>query len=112
MKKVLVILFVGIVLFGACSAQNANAQSSNIAQKIIGTWVDQNGTTWVFNANGNLTMGREEYKFGVTDTMLAYYMDDRSSGYAAVFYISISSDGKTIILMASGAPNGYWLTKK
>ena len=55
MKKVLVLFVVGVVLFGAFSAQNANAQNTNIAARIIGTWVDNEGGTWVFNANGNLT---------------------------------------------------------
>ena len=105
MKKVLVILIVGVVLFGACSAQRAEAQSSNNAQKIIGTWVEQNGTTWVFNTNGNLTIGSKAIKFGVTETMLALSDD--------YYDYSISSDGKTLIIRMGGSSGvGWWLTKK
>ena len=54
MKRVFVLFIVGVVLFGAFSAQNVSAQ--NMGQRIIGTWVNnENGDTWVFNANGNLT---------------------------------------------------------
>jgi hypothetical protein len=123
MKKVLIFLVVGLVLFGGCSAQRANAQNANIAQKIIGSWVDNRGVTWVFNANGNLTRTREngnpsEYKFGVTDTKLTFI---ESSMYGTpngslddIYDVSISSDGKTLILAYPGnySYNGYWLTKK
>jgi hypothetical protein len=109
MKKVLVILIVGVVLFGCFSAQNANAQSSNIAQKIIGTWTEQDGTTWVFNANGTLTLSRggrtQDNKYAVTDTKLAV------SEY--VYEISLSADGKTLILVRVNDKDHHaWLTKK
>jgi len=120
MKKGLVILMVGMMFFGACSAQRVEAQSANNAQKIIGTWVDNSGITWVFNVNGTLTRGTEEFKFGVADTKLAIVSSDEygtsdgsiyRSGY--IFNISISSDGKTLILsFISDNRSGYWLTKK
>jgi hypothetical protein len=118
MRRVYVFLVVGIVLFGACSAQRADAQNANIAQKIIGTWVDQQGTTWVFNANGNLTRGTTVYKFGVTDTKLQFESDSkygtRDANTDDIYDISISSDGKTLILSfpSNGFMRGYWLTKK
>ena len=37
MKKILVVLIVGFIFFG-CSAQNVDAQLSNDAQRIVGTW--------------------------------------------------------------------------
>jgi hypothetical protein len=119
-KTVVVFLVVGIVLFGAC-AQKAEAQSANIAQKIVGTWLDDSGSTWVFSANGNLTRtslsGRNsEYKYAVTDTKLAChdaadYGKDHGSN---IYDISISPDGKTLILTYSdrGSTYGYWLAKK
>jgi hypothetical protein len=112
MKKVLVILVVGVVLFGI-SAQRAEAQSANIAQKIIGTWVTHNNVTWVFNANGTLVVSGNqttEYKYGVTDTKLAIAGPRDFYG----FDISISSDGKTIILsrLEDGTNSTTWLTKK
>jgi hypothetical protein len=93
MKKVVffVVLVIGVV--GTSFAQST--------QRIIGTWVDNNtGRTWVFNANGTVTGFVEdndpfEYKFGFTDTKLA--ISDR--GDLDVFNISISSDGRTLILV-------------
>jgi hypothetical protein len=121
MKKTVVVFFViGVVLFGAC-AQKAEAQSANIAQKIVGTWVSSTGETWVFSANGNLTQtslsGRNwEYKYAVTDTKLAFHTseDYGKTGGPGIYDISISSDGKTLILtrLSSGNTDGYWLTKK
>jgi hypothetical protein len=120
MKKTVVVFFiVGIVLFGAC-AQKAEAQSANIAQKIVGTWVDNEGDTWVFTANGNLTQtslsgSNSEYKYAVTDTKLAFCSSDRygKGGTAYIYDISISSDGKALILIGSGnTTRAYWLTKK
>jgi len=120
MKKVLVLFIVGVLFFGACSAQNANAQNANIGQRIIGTWVDQIGITWVFNANGNLTRTYQgdtaESKFAVTDTKLAFTMQ---GGMTYILNISMSSDGRTLILEGANYHNGdrretlgYWLTKR
>jgi len=109
MKRVLVLFIVGVVLFGAFSAQNANAQSANIAQRIIGTWATENGNPWVFNANGTLTQGSNEFKFAVTDTQLVY---TRGLGLV-IFNISMSADGQTLILVQVGGNNQqYWLTKR
>ena len=121
MKKVVVFFIVAMVVFGVCSAQRAEAQSANIAQRIIGTWVDQYGETWIFNANGNLTLGSSNYKFAVTDTKLVLdkstdYGKSREREYSSVdiYDVSISSDGKTLILtfLYNGNSIGYWLTKK
>ena len=120
MKKVLVLFIVGVVFFGTCSAQNANAQNANNERRIIGTWVNnRTGGPWVFNADGKLFTGtdRIEYKFGVTDSELAIIS---SEGQIAVFDISISSDGRTLILINRYDSNvnrplfnsGLWLTKQ
>jgi hypothetical protein len=119
MKRVLVLFVVGVVLFGVCSAQNANAQNANIAQRIIDTWVDHDGNTWVFNANGTVTKNSVSSKFGVTDTQLFIAEMDE------VFNISISSDGRTLIMLGEiksdfNARTGvltifrtrFWMTKK
>ena len=117
MKRVLVLFIVGVLFFGACSAQNANAQNANFGQRIIGTWVDQRGNTWVFNANGTLTRDGSEYKFAVTDTKLVFQQDDDRFIY--ILNISMSSDGRTLILEGANYHNGdrretlgYWLTKR
>jgi hypothetical protein len=118
MKKAFVFFIVGVVFFGACSAQNANAQNANIAQRIIGTWVDHRGATWVFNANGNLTKNSVvEHKFGVTETSLAIAQIYEGGIIDTIetYNISISSDGKTLILVevgGSGYRSTHWLTKK
>ena len=123
MKKVLVFLIVGVILFGACSAQNANAQSANITQKIIGTWVSQTGETWIFNANGKLTItvkdDNSEFKFSVADMQLASCLNEDYGTSAArdstwIDNISISSDGKTLILtpVNESRRTSVWLTKK
>jgi uncharacterized protein (DUF2147 family) len=110
MRRIYVLFVVGIVLFGAFSAQKTYAQNANVAQRIIGTWVEQDGTIWVFNANGNLTWGKDNVKFAVTDTKLAI-----SKGRSVNIYdLSMSSDGKTVIItyLDDGDTEGYWLTKK
>jgi hypothetical protein len=108
MKKVLVFFIVVMVIFGVCSAQRVDAQSANIAQKIIGTWVDTDGDTWVFNANGTGTYRNGTCKFAVADTKLAIEI---GRDHFAIFDVSISSDGKTLIF-SMGNGKGYWLTKK
>jgi hypothetical protein len=109
MKKVLVFSIFLLTFSGSLFAQNAN-----IAQRIVGTWVDHEGTTWIFNANGNVSVGGENCKYGVTDTMLTTLESD---GTLAIFNISISSDGRTLILVRTVDRNsmfssGYWLTKR
>jgi len=130
MKRVLVILVVGVVLFGT-SAQRAEAQSTNIAQRIVGTWVDDRGRTWVFNANGTCAtkgLRTADEKYGVTDTKLAISDSDYGTEdvYTIIYDISMSSDGKTLIMKWSYIKSGdgrtsvllnaytieYWLTKK
>ena len=126
MKRVIVFFIVGIVFFGACSAQNANAQNANNEQRIIGTWVlnPDGEKTLVFNANGNLTISSDEeeddwdilrngqYKFAVIDTHLALL--SISSGGTIVYSISISSDGRTLIMsfFYRGYYYGLWFTKR
>jgi len=120
MKKfVFVVLAMAMVLIGSCTAQN-----SNNARRIIGTWVDNNtGNTWVFNTNGTVSGTDEDeddfvYKFGVTDTKLAF-LDSESINSNNIFNFSISSDGKTLILEMTSSSRGdlylersYWFTKK
>jgi hypothetical protein len=119
MKRTLAFFIVGIVLFGSCSAQRTNAQNTNIAQRLIGTWVDSDGITWVFNADGtgtvtNVRGDSEAVKFAIADTKLAIFAEDRDS--LAIFSCAISSDGKQLILEktygSSFFGGAYWLSKK
>ena len=106
MKRVLVFFIVGVVLFGACSANSANAQNANNEQRIIGTWVAQGGElfqTWVFNANGNLTIQfsenlSSEYRFVIVDSKLFFAPVNIENRNYWIYNISISSDGRTLIL--------------
>jgi hypothetical protein len=124
MRKVVFLLVVGVVLFGI-SAQSANAQNANIAQKIIGTWVDNEGSTYVFNTNGTVKIDNTELKYSVTDTKMVIIIKSGMNEGLNVFDISISSDGKTFVMegkpyLSANARSGqyqiqrdnYWLTKK
>jgi hypothetical protein len=61
MKKVFAYFIIGILFFGSCSAQNVNAQSTNDAQRIVGTWrgivdpSDGESRVFTFNSNGTFT---------------------------------------------------------
>jgi hypothetical protein len=96
MKRAVIFIVLAIVAIASSAAQSANN-----AQRIIGTWVDNgSGKTWVFNANGTVSGYDEDddafvYKFGATDTKLAII----DSGDLDIFNISISSDGKILILV-------------
>ena len=57
MKKVFGYLIIYVILFGACSVQNVDAQSANDAQRIVGTWKPNGESlTFTFNANGTVTV--------------------------------------------------------
>ena len=121
MKRFGVFVVLTVLLVSSCAAQSVNN-----AQRIIGTWVDNNtGKTWVFNANGTVSGTDEDgddfqYKFGFTDTKLVFSDDSTLN----VFNFSISSDGRTLILEMSIASMSiassgelylkasYWFTKK
>lgn len=117
MKRVLVFFITGVMLFGFCSAQSVNAQNANNEQRIIGTWVEQGGATWIFDANGNLTItgsgtvsvSAGQYKFAVTDTHLAIM---NTSNTLAVCSISISSDGRTLMIQTHHYDRGLCFTKR
>ena len=111
MKKKVLVLVLFAFTIGVCFAQNTANE-----RRIVGTWVDTNGQTWVFNANGNLTYKGVVFKYGVTVTQLAI-LEDNSD--LAIYDISISSDGVTIILIrkhddTDSLPGDacLWLTKK
>jgi hypothetical protein len=111
MKKKILFFLLFVFALGVCFAQNAANE-----RRIIGTWVDTEGQTWVFNANGTMTYKGVVFKFGVTVTQLAVLEDNTD---LAIYDISISSDGVTIILMrrhddTDSLPGDacLWLTKK
>jgi hypothetical protein len=134
MKKAVVLFVIAVVLFGVF-AQRAEAQNTTVEQKIIGTWTVQGGDgeildlfgkTWIFEANGNLTISefpaiaeippnfKVGMKFGVTNRFLAI-LGPKDYALQLLFTISISSDGKTLILtynLERNSENYIWLAKK
>jgi hypothetical protein len=111
MKKMVFVFVFFAVTLGVCFAQNTANE-----RRIIGTWVDTDGYTWVFNANETLRYRGIDFKFGVTVTQLAV-LEDNSD--LAVYDISISSDGTTLIFLrrhddTESLPGDacLWLTKK
>jgi uncharacterized protein with beta-barrel porin domain len=109
MKKAVIFFVLTMVVLSSCIAQNVNNE-----RRVVGTWTDHEGETWVFGADGKLTCDGEEIKYVVTDTELATLEDD---GTLAIFNISMSSDGKNLILSmlqdrGSMFSEAYWLIKR
>jgi hypothetical protein len=111
MKKAVIFFVLAVVVVFSCIAQSANYQ-----QKILGTWTDHKGEIWVFGADGRATVsGGHLCYYGVTDTKLAvcdsYYGNLNAD--IMIYNISISSDGKTLILNDTiGNPSHMFLLKK
>jgi hypothetical protein len=110
MKKIGFFLILGMMAIGYCAAQ-----TSNYAQRIMGTWTDHFGKTWVFGTDGKVTISGEVYYYGLADTKLALCDSDygNSDAYLSTYSISISTDGKTLIL-GDGFGKleaAYWLKK-
>ena len=117
MRKVLVFLIVGFVFLG-CSAQNADAQSANDAQRIVGTWIrngtDRNRTvyTYTFNANGTCAyyyrdaIGNHNTlngKYWVSGSKIIYTFNSDEAG---VYDIYFSTDGRILVF------NGRWYERQ
>jgi hypothetical protein len=107
MKKTFIFSVLIFSFLVSCYAQNINYE-----QQLIGTWTDNYyRNTWVFNANGNLTITGNEgrnLRYGVAGSRLAIV---EFGGYRGitVFDFSISSDVKILIL--TGERGSYLLTK-
>jgi hypothetical protein len=104
MKKALVCLFLAILVLGSCSNK----------QKIVGTWADIEGQTWVFSADGKLTYENtdgdyREYNYNIADKKLPFYLIGNYSGIETlqVYDISISGDGKTLMLTGGANVDGW-----
>ena len=120
MKKVLVLLIVGFVFFG-CTAQNVNAQSSNDAQRIVGTWKNTRNDTFTFNSNGTFLITRGD---GAPGTLNGDYflsgsklvVNERANGVMFWDYF-LSTDSKTLVLVINRGRDvyitgNYWLMKQ
>jgi ligand-binding sensor domain-containing protein len=111
MKKLFIFFFLSMVVMGSCFAQNVNN-----AQRIVGTWTDIEGYTWVFSADGKLTYDDEEYRYSVFDgerrTELTIFEVEYSM-YIAIgitdqeYTMEYSRDGKTLRLTGAENLNGW-----
>jgi hypothetical protein len=67
---------------------------------MVGTWVDGNGKTWVFNANGTGKNGSGyDLSYVAVDTKLAIHM----MGDTCIYNMIKSSDGRTDLLENNGS---------
>ena len=114
MKKVLIVLVVGFMCFG-CSVQNANAQSSNDAQRIIGTWTNPvTNTTFVFNSDGTYTSsgdrsnGNGNY-FYINSKIFLRQNNSRS---ARVFECYLAPNGRILVIHLDEDSEGFWFEKR
>ena len=110
-KRILVVVFTILVIISVF------AQSGDNASRLVGIWVNSNGSNdrWVFSANGTLTRSNDTARYGVTETMLAILTSSNSASRVVIFYsYSISSDGRTLILYRTEGDGiyGIWLTKQ
>jgi hypothetical protein len=111
MKKWKVLNFVlvfGIALFGCNGNGSAgvSAQSPNNERRLVGTWVAGDGSTWVFNSNGTVSVDLKyssgsnprtgTFKYIVSDSKVYINTKDRGDVYVSDFFIS--NDGATLIL--------------
>ena len=106
-KSVLLVVFATLVIISVF------AQSTDNASRIIGTWIDNDGTNtrWVFNSNGTVTIGNQTHRYGATDTLLSIKFNNSLLGTVVVYVYSLSPDGKILILYSSYDGTGVWLTK-
>ena len=101
-RKILIFVLVfGIILVGHDGSAGIYAQSSNNEQRLVGTWTNiNNNSTIVFNSNGTMTYGSDNYKYGAAAYKLALYESSNKRGYTdEVFEFFISTDGRTLILI-------------
>ena len=98
MKKVVAFVILVLVV-GSLFAQN-------IERQIVGTWIDNNNDTWVFNADGTFTGANGSGRY--TGTVLAFTTEGRWRG---PWNIHMSTDGRTIILVFGTGVNSIVLRK-
>jgi len=122
MKRILVFFIVGVVFFGSCSAQNANAQSSNDAQRIVGTWrgVFSGGLIYIytFNSNGTyeLTSSVTVYQRGNYGDSGNYFISESKlifgNSEATVVDFYLRSDGRVLVFYQSYVRASLWFEKQ
>ena len=97
MKKAVIFVVFAMLVIGFCSAQNAND-----AQRIVGTWVSEDGgTTVVFNANGTGTIRGNNFSYGISADGSIFITNTKpfgSSLRSQSFVLYMSPDSRRIIL--------------
>jgi len=120
MKKYLVFTFFVIVFFGTCSLQNVSAQSTNDAQRIVGTWRIEDGDghfqgTFIFNGNGSFVRNGSSGNAIINGSffistnnrlIMRFPANDRVS----IFDYYLSTDGRILVL--NYGDGNKWLTKQ
>jgi len=83
-----ILLVLITVLVGSCATAITNVNS------IVGTWIQEGGTVWVFRANGTGTAGKENFTYGISAEGEIYL----SNGWGAR-KLFMSPDGKRMVIM-------------
>ena len=105
MKRLFVFLMISMAITSLCYAQ-----SSNDAQRILGTWANQDASI-TFNSNGTYTgsfLGDGNYFF--SNNKLILYMTDYFS--ALIYNYYFSSDGRILVLEKGFTGNGHCFIKR
>ena len=95
---------------------NKQRSLNNEQKRILGTWLEISGSTWVFSDDGCLTTNKAKYRCGITTKKLAIMENPYGipEGWVSlsgpqynpkthVFDISFASDGYTLILTGDEA---------
>ena len=106
-----VIVFVGILFF--IFVGNVFSQSTNNQQRIIGTWIDNEGNRYFFNANGTCNFMGENTRYFIYDSKIIIRIGSGENSAYIMEYI-ISSDGKILVLSINhqGETFSIWLDKQ
>jgi len=89
MKKAIIFIVLAMVVISYCAAQ-----SENEAQRIVGTWTQENGTVWVFNENGTGTRGSINFFYGISSSGNIYITG--ITKFVTILYMS--PDGKRMFI--------------
>ena len=101
MKKYAFFFVLTMVVICSCAAQSSNSD----AQRFVGTWVSDNGITYVLNANGTGTSsgrrnsgenGNISWGVSANGNLCIILADGDSSSASGIYYFS--PDGRRLIL--------------
>ena len=127
MKKTVFFSLLFVWLIFGCTNQEVVAQSSNDAQRIVGTWAVEDGSiTFIFNANGTFSVrpsdneDRREGNYMVSNSRLLLRSGGASMSSTPTDYY-LSADGRILSFSytyypregASNRVSGFlWLIKQ